>query len=103
MPKKHSDNSEDITAILAQLANEDFCYMTTTGRVSGRPHEIEIWFGARRYDLFAFGRRRKIGLGEKHAHPAASDGANRETEFHWAGPLCCGCGRRCQRAQDAGV
>jgi deazaflavin-dependent oxidoreductase (nitroreductase family) len=26
------------------LANEDFCYLTTTGRVTGRPHEIEIWF-----------------------------------------------------------
>lgn len=23
----------------------NFCYLTTTGRVSGRPHEIEIWFG----------------------------------------------------------
>ena len=22
----------------------DFCYLTTTGRVSGKPHEIEIWF-----------------------------------------------------------
>ena len=26
------------------LAEEDFCYLTTKGRVSGRPHEIEIWF-----------------------------------------------------------
>ena len=26
------------------LANEDFCYLTTTGRVTGKPHEIEIWF-----------------------------------------------------------
>jgi deazaflavin-dependent oxidoreductase (nitroreductase family) len=26
------------------LAIEDFCYLTTTGRVSGRPHTIEIWF-----------------------------------------------------------
>lgn len=26
------------------LAGEDFCYLTTTGRVTGRPHEIEIWF-----------------------------------------------------------
>lgn len=25
-------------------AAEPFCYLTTTGRVSGRPHEIEIWF-----------------------------------------------------------
>jgi deazaflavin-dependent oxidoreductase (nitroreductase family) len=22
-----------------------YCYVTTTGRVSGRPREIEIWFG----------------------------------------------------------
>src|SRR3954466_11830065 len=29
---------------LRTLAGEDFCYLTTTGRVSGRPHEIEIWF-----------------------------------------------------------
>jgi deazaflavin-dependent oxidoreductase (nitroreductase family) len=24
--------------------NEDFCYLTTVGRVTGRPHTIEIWF-----------------------------------------------------------
>ena len=30
-----------------RLADEDFCYLTTTGRKSGRPHEIEIWFGIR--------------------------------------------------------
>ncbi len=26
------------------LADEEFCYLTTRGRVTGRPHEIEIWF-----------------------------------------------------------
>ncbi len=26
------------------LADEDYCYLTTTGRVTGSPHEIEIWF-----------------------------------------------------------
>ena len=26
------------------FADEDFCYLTTKGRVSGRPHTIEIWF-----------------------------------------------------------
>ena len=26
------------------LASEEYCYLTTTGRRSGRPHEIEIWF-----------------------------------------------------------
>ena len=28
-----------------QLADEPFCYLTTTGRITGRSHEIEIWFG----------------------------------------------------------
>jgi deazaflavin-dependent oxidoreductase (nitroreductase family) len=27
------------------LANESFCYLTTTGRVTRKPREIEIWFG----------------------------------------------------------
>jgi deazaflavin-dependent oxidoreductase (nitroreductase family) len=26
------------------LADEEFCYLTTTGRVTSTPHEIEIWF-----------------------------------------------------------
>jgi deazaflavin-dependent oxidoreductase (nitroreductase family) len=26
------------------LAELPFCYLTTTGRTSGRPHRIEIWF-----------------------------------------------------------
>lgn len=29
---------------MQQHADDDFCYLTTTGRVTGRPHEIEIWF-----------------------------------------------------------
>jgi deazaflavin-dependent oxidoreductase (nitroreductase family) len=29
---------------LRALNNEQFCYLTTVGRVTGRPHEIEIWF-----------------------------------------------------------
>jgi deazaflavin-dependent oxidoreductase (nitroreductase family) len=28
----------------AHLADEQYCYLTTTGRVTGRPHRIEIWF-----------------------------------------------------------
>src|SRR5207244_2997995 len=28
----------------AEPASLDFCYLTTTGRHTGRPHEIEIWF-----------------------------------------------------------
>ena len=26
------------------VASLDFCYLTTTGRVTGTPHRIEIWF-----------------------------------------------------------
>lgn len=29
----------------AALTDEDYCYLTTTGWVSGEPREIEIWFG----------------------------------------------------------
>ena len=29
---------------IAEAADEDFCYLTTRGRTSGKPHEIEIWF-----------------------------------------------------------
>jgi len=28
----------------ADATEQDYCYLTTTGRVSGEPREIEIWF-----------------------------------------------------------
>jgi len=31
-------------AQLADHVDDDFCYLTTRGRVTGNPHEIEIWF-----------------------------------------------------------
>ena len=38
----------DGTEHMFDLANaeDDYCYLTTRGRVSGQPHEIEIWFTA---------------------------------------------------------
>ena len=39
-------------ADLQSLADEDFCYLTTTGRVSGRPHTIEIWFALNGQTLY---------------------------------------------------
>lgn len=27
-----------------RFADEQYCYLTTTGRVTGQPHRIEIWF-----------------------------------------------------------
>jgi len=32
-------------SIDARIAAQDYCYVTTTGRVTGRKHTIEIWFG----------------------------------------------------------
>jgi deazaflavin-dependent oxidoreductase (nitroreductase family) len=37
---------------LGALAAEQYCYLTTVGRRSGRPHTIEIWFGAEGAGLF---------------------------------------------------
>jgi deazaflavin-dependent oxidoreductase (nitroreductase family) len=37
---------------LARSARELFLYLTTTGRRSGRPHRIEIWFAAHRGKLY---------------------------------------------------
>ncbi len=34
------------------FAKEDYCYLTTTGRKSGKPHEIEIWFGLQGDSLY---------------------------------------------------
>ncbi|TMC14996.1 MAG: nitroreductase family deazaflavin-dependent oxidoreductase [Chloroflexi bacterium] len=41
-----------MTTDLRELATEDFCYMTTRGRISGRPHTIEIWFALRGDTLY---------------------------------------------------
>jgi len=40
-----SEHSNDLFTTLSNLQAEAYCYFTTTGRVTGRPHEIEIWFG----------------------------------------------------------
>ena len=36
----------------ALLDDEEYCYLTTTGRVTGGPHEIEIWFALRGSTLY---------------------------------------------------
>lgn len=44
--------TERMSDVLKSLASEDYCYLTTTGRVTSRPHTIEIWFGARGNSLY---------------------------------------------------
>ena len=41
-----------MAADLRSLAGEDFCYLTTVGRATGRPHEIEIWFALDGHTLY---------------------------------------------------
>ncbi len=45
---------------ISQVASEEFAYLTTTGRKSGNPHRIEIWFGVHdgRIYLMSGGRDR---------------------------------------------
>jgi deazaflavin-dependent oxidoreductase (nitroreductase family) len=35
---------DEIRRWLGTVADEPYAYLTTTGRVTGEPHEIEIWF-----------------------------------------------------------
>lgn len=39
------DENESLQDLLSQLSKEEYCYFTTRGRKTGKPHEIEIWFG----------------------------------------------------------
>jgi deazaflavin-dependent oxidoreductase (nitroreductase family) len=39
-------------SLLFSVDSEAYCYLTTIGRVSGRPHEIEIWFGLQNSTLY---------------------------------------------------
>ena len=44
--------NDDLAKLLSRLSKEEYCYLTTTGRKSGNPHEIEIWFGINGSSLY---------------------------------------------------
>src|SRR6266508_6392364 len=52
MNNQSSKNTQTVADLLANLAKEDYCYLTTTGRVTGKPHEIEIWFGVQNSSIY---------------------------------------------------
>ena len=57
---------------LENLGQEDFCYLTTTGRVSGRAHTIEIWFALSGSTLYLLaGSRNKADWVKNIQHNAA--------------------------------
>jgi deazaflavin-dependent oxidoreductase (nitroreductase family) len=61
-----------IHANLQDLADDDFCYLTTIGRRSGRPHTIEIWFAltGRALYLLSGGRDKADWVKNLQQHPA---------------------------------
>ena len=52
MSDQSGKNTQTIADLLADLAKEDYCYLTTTGRVTGNPHQIEIWFGVQNSSIY---------------------------------------------------
>jgi deazaflavin-dependent oxidoreductase (nitroreductase family) len=58
------------------MADDDYCYLATTGRRSGRPHEIEIWYAAsadgRTLYLLAGGRDTSDWVRNLRADPACT-------------------------------
>ena len=69
-------------SIEAGLAVEQCCYLTTTGRVTGRPHTIEIWFAlqGRRLYMLAGGRDKSDWVRNLRQQPGVSVRI-RETTF----------------------
>lgn len=37
---------------ISTFADDEYCYLTTTGRVTGKRHEIEIWFSVQNGILY---------------------------------------------------
>ena len=56
---------------LQDLADDDFCYLTTTGRRSGQPHTIEIWFACQGQTLYMLsgGRDQADWVKNAQQHP----------------------------------
>lgn len=44
-PKRSMRRPADGLRIGPAVRDADYCYITTTGRVTGNPHTVEIWFG----------------------------------------------------------
>lgn len=66
---------------LSKLSKEEYCYLTTKGRVTGKPHRIEIWFGASGSSLYLLsgGGKRSDWVKNLKADPAVSVRLTRQT------------------------
>jgi deazaflavin-dependent oxidoreductase (nitroreductase family) len=59
---------------VSEPADLDFGYLTTTGRVTGRPHRVEIWFALRGDTVYLLsgGRERSDWVRNLRAEPRAT-------------------------------
>lgn len=66
-----------------QPPDAEYCYLTTTGRRTGRPHRIEIWFNARGSTLYLLsgGRDRSDWVRNLLANPEVTVHISGQT-FH---------------------
>jgi deazaflavin-dependent oxidoreductase (nitroreductase family) len=49
------DRPRSVAEPWSGFADEQYCYLTTIGRVTGQPHRIEIWFAIDRDTLYMLG------------------------------------------------
>jgi deazaflavin-dependent oxidoreductase (nitroreductase family) len=65
------------------MTDPQFCYVTTRGRVTGNPHEIEIWFaredGAPTIYMLAGGRDRSDWVRNIQAEPKVTVRIDQDT------------------------
>jgi deazaflavin-dependent oxidoreductase (nitroreductase family) len=64
----------DPFAIAPEVAAQPYCWLTTTGRRSGRPRTVELWFAADGATVYALsgGRDRSDWVRNVQAEPRAS-------------------------------
>jgi deazaflavin-dependent oxidoreductase (nitroreductase family) len=76
-----SSLEESYRPLVDDLATEAFCFLTTRGRVTGRPHEIEIWFAMRGSTVYmlAGGGRKSDWVKNLLAHPSGQVRIREET------------------------
>src|SRR5690554_444441 len=66
-----TDATGDLAQWLAESSGDPFAYLTTTGRRTGNPHRIEIWFAVEdgRLYLLSGGRDRSDWVRNLQANP----------------------------------
>ncbi len=66
---------------LVHWQGKEYCYLTTKGRISGKPHRIEIWFGVSGGSLYLLsgGSYRSDWVRNLIAEPAVSVRLGKQT------------------------